>query len=99
MVDKSNLSPKKNKFNATLEYDYDVNGKASSITSPNTFESDPTKVDTILLFENFKFPYCYANLANSYPVLSLATVMSIADRKTVTPTLNIDCFILKGKDE
>lgn len=99
MVDKSNLSPKKNKFTATLEYDYDTSGKASSITSPNTFVSDPTKVDTILLFENFKFPYCYANLANSYPVLSLTNVMSVADRKTVTTTLNIDCFILKGKDE
>ena len=99
MVDKSNLTPKKNKFSATLEYDYDTNGKASSITSGQTFESDPTKVDTILLFENFKFPYCYANLSNSYPVLSLTAVMSVADRKTVTPYLNIDCFILKGKDE
>jgi len=99
MVDKSNTSPKKNKFSATLEYDYDTNGKASSITSDGTFESDPTRVDTILLFENFKFPYCYANLANSYPVLSLTTVRSVADYKTVTPYLNIDCFILKGKDE
>lgn len=103
MVDKSNVNPKCNQFSALLEYDFDEKGKASTVTAGTTsdtyFRSDPTKVDTILLFENFKFPYCYSGISGSYPVLSLSTQMSIKDRTTVTPYLNIDCFIFKGKDE
>ncbi len=99
MTDPSNKNPKRNQFNATLQYDMDSKGKASTVTADKTFLSDPSKVDTILLFENFKFPYCYKYIRNSYPVLSLQVVRSIADFKTVTTTMYIDCFILKGKDE
>lgn len=100
-LDASNKNPKYNKFTATLKYDFAENGKASEISSDTKvpFTSDPTKVDTILLFKDFKFPYCYYDVKNCFPILSLTTVMSISDRKTVTPNLAIDCFILKGKDE
>ena len=99
MTDPSNKNPKCNQFNATLQYDLDSKGKASTIKSDKTFKSDPSKVDTILLFENFKFPYCYDHIRNSYQVLSLQVVRSVAEFKTVTTTMYIDCFILKGKDE
>lgn len=99
MTDKSNLTPKKNKFTATLEYDYDENGNAKTIASPDAFETDPTKVDTVLLFENFKFPYCFSGLSYSKPVLSLTVVRSVSEKRTVTTTMNIDCIVLKGKDE
>ncbi|MDY5773460.1 MAG: hypothetical protein SPK32_08530 [Bacteroidaceae bacterium] len=99
MTDPSNMSPKANKFTATLMYDFDAKGKASEIKSEETFVTNTSKVDTILLFKDFKFPYSYYGVSKSAPVLSLQTVLSVADRKTITPTLYIDCFILKGKDE
>lgn len=101
MTDSANHEPKCNKFSAELKYDFDESGKYQSVITDekDPFVSDPTKVDTILLFKDFKFPYCYEGLSKSYPMISLSVVMTLADRKTVTPDLNIDCFILKGKDE
>ena len=99
MTDPSNMTPKANKFTATLMYDFDAKGKASEIKSEETFVTNTSKVDTILLFKDFKFPYSYYGVSKSAPVLSLQTVLSVADRKKITPTLYIDCFILKGKDE
>lgn len=99
MDDPSNTSPRKNKFTATLQYDLSETGRASTISGGKNFESDPSKIDTILLFENFKFPYCYYGISNCYPILSLTTQQSVSERRTVTTTLYIDCFILKGKEE
>lgn len=100
IADASNTNPKKNKFTTLLIPDFDVDGKPTEeIAGDKTFESDPSKIDTILLYENFKFPYCYKGIQNSAPLLQLKVVMGIADRKTVTPELNIDCIILKNKDE
>ena len=100
MLDKSNNNPKINQFTADLEYDFDESGNAQTLSSEETFRSDPTKVDTILLFENFTFPYCYSGIPYSvYPVLKLNVKFTIRERATVTPNLNIDCIILKGKDE
>lgn len=96
-------SPKANKFNATLTYDYDDKGVGQTVTAEGpengSFVSDVTKVDTILLFENFKFPTCYYQISNSRPMLTLTSALKLADRKTCTPNLNIDCILLVAKDE
>ena len=104
MIDKTNNKHMYNQFSASLMYDYDLNGtkgvwnKTVSTPSTEPFVSDPTKIDTILLFENFKFDYCYEGVPNCYPVISLTTQKTFQQRQ-VTNTYNINCFILRGKDE
>lgn len=103
MTDALNTAPKANKFNAMLTYDYDDKGVAQTITAvgseDGSFVSDVTKVDTILLFENYKFETCYYQINNSQPMLTLTSALKLADRKTCTPNLNIDCILLVAKDE
>lgn len=112
MTDKSNNAPKANKFFANLTYDYDDKGKAISVysvdgladpsateKSATVYTTDPTKVDTILLFKDFKFDVCYKDIPNSRPMLTLTSSLKLADRKTCTPNFNIDCILLVAKDE
>ena len=103
MTDAFNTAPKANKFNAMLTYDYDDEGKPLTVTAEGpekgSFLSDVTQVDTILLFEDFKFPSCYYQIYDSQPMLTLTSALKLADRKTCTPNLNIDCILLVAKDE
>lgn len=109
MVDVANTAPKANKFNATLTYDYDDKGKQKTVTSidgvgaesgtATVYTTDVTKVDTILLFKDFKFDVCYADINNSRPMLTLTSALKLSDRKTCTPYLNIDCILMVAKDE
>ncbi|MBP3774048.1 MAG: hypothetical protein ILA34_01710 [Bacteroidaceae bacterium] len=102
MLDSLNTDNKYNSFTATVAYDFDEKGKATgTYTSPSSFVNDPTKVDTILLFENFKFPYAYYGLPVAKPYITLISekLNSAAKRRIMTSTFNIDCFILKSKDE
>ncbi|MBO4593319.1 MAG: hypothetical protein J5678_03920 [Bacteroidaceae bacterium] len=103
MVDPANTSPKANKFNAMLTYDYDDKGAGLTVnaTGPEngSFISDVTKVDTILLFEDYKFDACFYKISNSRPMLTITSALKLSDRKTCTPNLNIDCILLVAKDE
>ena len=102
MLDSLNTDGKYNSFTATVSYDFSEKGIATgTYTSPTTFVNDPTKVDTILLFENFQFPYAYYGLpvAKPYVTLTSERLNTPAKRRIMTNTFNIDCFILKSKDE
>lgn len=109
ITDVSNTAPKANKFTASLTYDYDEKGKGLSVISidgeaaekgtATVYTNDVTKVDTICLFKDYKFDVCYAGLSNSKPMLTLTSALKLADRKTCSPDLNIDCIILVAKDE
>lgn len=103
MTDAFNTAPKANKFNAMLTYDYGDDGKPLTVTAEGpekgSFLSDVAKVDTILLFEDFKFPSCYYQIYDSQPMLTITSALKLADRKTCTPNLNIDCILLVAKDE
>lgn len=105
MTDALNTSPKANKFTATLTYDYDENGnqltEASTLGTENggAFLSDVSKVDTILLFENYKFDTCFDDISVSRPMLTITSALRLADRRSCTPNLNIDCILLVAKDE
>lgn len=103
MTDVFNTEPKANKFTATLTYDYDDKAVGQTIVAEGpedgAFLSDVTKVDTILLFENFKFETCYYQINNTQPMLTLTSALKLADRKACTPNLNIDCVLLVAKDE
>lgn len=105
MTDVSNKSPKANKFTAKLTYDYDENGNQLTVDSElgtengGAFRSDVSKVDTILLFDNYKFETCFSGVRNSRPMLTITSALRLADRRTCTPNLNIDCILLVAKDE
>lgn len=105
MIDSSNHSPKHNQFTATLASDFTEGGKATTTDATNsdgkaTFVSDATKVDTILLFKDFKFPYAFYGLSHAKPYISLKGDFKNSDlRKDVTAVFNIDEFILRSKDE
>lgn len=101
--DSTNTSPKANKFTATLTYDYDAKGKQLTVNSTGgtkgVFLTDVTKVDTIKLFENYKFDVCYYDINKSNPMLTITSAIKLADRKKCTPNLRIDCILLVAKDE
>ncbi len=101
--DSTNISPKANKFTATLTYDFDDKGKQLTVSSTGgadgVFTTDVTKIDTILLFENYKFDVCYYDISKSNPMLTITSSIKLKDRKTCTPNLRIDCILLVAKDE
>ena len=99
IIDPSMTTARYNMFTATLAYDFLPNGRPVTFANTKEMHSDPTKVDTILLFENFKFPYAYAGLPNAKPYITLNSTYTRSKRLVATPYFYIDCFILKSKDE
>ena len=103
ITDAFNTAPKANKFNATLTYDYNEKGEGMTETAQGpkdgSFLSDVTKVDTILLFKDYKFNTCFYQIRNSQPMITITSAVKLNDRKTCTPNLNIDCILLVAKDE
>lgn len=109
IADVNKTAPKANKFTASLTYDFDdkgaglsvvsIDGQAAQSGTATTYTSDVTKVDTILLFKDFKFDVCYYNISNSKPMLTITSAVKLADQKTCTRNLNIDCIRLVAKDE
>lgn len=103
ITDSTNTSPKANKFTATLTYDYDSKGKQLTVSSTGgnkgTFTTDVSKIDTIKLFEDYKFDVCYYDITNSHPMLTITSALKLTDRRTCTPNLRIDCILLVAKDE
>lgn len=101
MVDSSDTDPLPSKFYATLIYDFEDDGTDVSVSTStdDLFTNDVTKVDTLLLFEDFEFPYCYYGLTSSFPILQLTVSVSLTERRYYSKYLYIDCFILEGKED
>ena len=70
---------------------------AQNQVTSSDFITTPGAIDTILLFENYKFPYAYAGLPNAKPCITLMGNHQSAINQC--STLRIDKFILKAKDE
>ncbi len=89
----------KAKIRATISYcNGDASGRDATIQT-DQIEYDGEKVDTLLLFEDFEFPYSYKNMRQCYPTLSLTTKTSATDRRNgYSNTIYVDRFILKSKD-
>ncbi len=90
----------KNKIRATLSYcNGAANGNEATETTPDVIEYNGEKVDTLLLFEDFEFPYSYKNMRQCYPTINLTTRTSASDRREgYSNTIYIDRFILRRKD-
>lgn len=105
MLDSLNTSPKRSAFTATINSNFTPSPRdvtkmsigASQTTA--TLFSDPTKVDTILLFEDYEFPICYYGISGAAPILQFNSQFKTAWQRTTTPHLYIDKIILKSKDE
>ncbi len=89
----------KNKIRATISYCNGAsNGRDASVQT-DQIEYLGEKVDTLLLFEDFEFPYSYKNLRQCYPTLTLTTRTTAAERRSgYSNTIYVDRFILKSKD-
>ncbi len=89
----------KNKIRATISYcNGAANGRDASVQT-DQIDYNGEKVDTLLLFEDFEFPYSYKNMRQCYPTLSLTTRTSSTDRKEgYSNTIYVDRIILKRKD-
>ncbi len=90
----------KNKIRATISYcNGAANGRDATFTTPDVVEYAGEKVDTLLLFEDFEFPYSYKNMRQCYPTLSLTTRTTATDRREgYSNTIYVDRFILRRKD-
>lgn len=92
--------PVKHKIVATLNYcNNNANGKDASV-STNPVDYQGEVVDTLLLFEDFEFPYSYKNLRYSYPTLTITTKTTSSERKAgYSNNICIDRIILVSKEE
>lgn len=98
----------RHRITATLNYCNNAsNGKdvQLKIANKDAIEYAGEKVDTIVLFKDFTFPYSYKNLRYSYPTLQLGTYSTSADRdpKKTHPifrnNLCIDRILLISKED
>lgn len=97
--DTLNTNPLPLKFAATLNY-YDGVTEGESSKTTSNFISDTTKVDTILLYENFQFPVAYKNVTGAYPILTLKVTAGPREiNKTYSNSIYLDKIILKAKEE
>lgn len=92
--------PVKHKLTATLSYtNGNANGKDVTASS-QVIDYDGTKVDTLVLFQDFEFPYSYKNLRQCYPVLTLTTKTTSAERKNgYSNDFCIDRILLISKED
>ena len=87
-------------FTGQIRYNNNAaNGKDVTNKKSPIIEFNGTKVDTLLVFEDFEFPYSYKNMTYTYPTLILegATKSSSAKNGFIYP-LYIDRVILKSKE-
>ena len=86
-------------FTTRIRYNNNAeNGKDVLSQKSQTYEYDGTKVDTILVAEDFEFPYSYKNLRFSYPTLLFeGATKSAMIKNGFMYFLCIDRVILKRK--
>ena len=99
-IDGNDTIPVKHKLRATINY---YNGKAQGredSQKSDLIEYTGEKVDTVLLFKDFVFPYSYKNLRFSYPSIQITTEHKSADLRSVYNNyICIDRFILRSKED
>lgn len=104
LISGTDTIPYKHKITATLNYtknEVDSKGAKNAKVEVKDVDYQGLKVDTLLLFENFEFPYSYKNLRYSYPTLSIKnSTLKTADTKAGYSTdFCIDRIILVAKDD
>ncbi|MBR4644323.1 MAG: hypothetical protein IKO73_04110 [Bacteroidaceae bacterium] len=88
-------------FICQLTYnDNAAKGKDVTSKKTSTIEYDGKRVDTLMVFEDFEFPYSYKDLNYSYPTLRLqgATTVKMVKQQGFIMDLCIDRVIMKSKE-
>ena len=97
IVDPETASLKPTKFKAAINY-VDEKGNAQTYDCGNTvFQSDPERVDTIVLAEAFRFPTC--NYGQTDIKASVKLTCSISGRETsrFSREMYLDCIYLRPR--
>ena len=78
----------------------DEKGKAQSFDCNKTkFSNDPTRVDTLLLAENFTFPVCNYDQNNMKFTVTLKCSILARETKNYSREMFLDCIYLRPKDK
>jgi hypothetical protein len=87
-------------FTGQVRYNNDnANGRDFISKKSSIIEFDGSKVDTLMVFEDFEFPYSYKDLSYSYPTLILTGATKLSNiKKGFIYSLYIDRVILKSKE-
>lgn len=84
-------------FQAVVNY-VDENGKAQSFDCNKTkFNNDPTRVDTLVLAENFTFPVCNFDQTNMKFTLTLKCSIVARETSKYSREMFLDCIYLRPK--
>jgi len=94
-----NATLKPNMFQAVINY-VDENGKAQSFDCNKTkFNNDPTRVDTLVLAENFTFPVCNYDQNNMKFTVTLKCSIVARETKNYSREMFLDCIYLRPKNK
>lgn len=86
-------------FSAQVRYNNNTIKKDEISKKTSVIEYDGSKVDTLMVFEDFEFPYSYKDLNYSYPTLILAgATRALTVKRGFIYALCIDRVILKSKE-
>lgn len=90
-----------NRFSVKLITHYTEDGTAVYTTEKpvaDVFETDPTKVDSILLYKDFKFPYSFTSGMASAVLEIEGKVTKVLEKRFNRP-LYMNCIYMEPKDE
>ena len=87
-------------FTGVIRYNNNtINGKDATTKKSDIIEYDGSRVDTLMVFEDFEFPYSYKDLNYSYPTLILDGATTAARSKQgFLYSLCIDRVIMRSKE-
>ena len=85
---------KPNILRTTLYYN-DQNGREAQRRLTKSLYTDPARVDTLLLAEQFTFPTCSYGLSDATVKVSIRSAVTARQTTTNSNTFRIDCFIIK----
>lgn len=85
------------KFKATINY-FDEKGKSQSFNCDNTqFQTDPERVDTVVLASAFHFPACNYNQNNSRITVTLQCSIIARETAKFAREMYLDCIYLRPR--
>ena len=87
-------------FTGVIRYNNNtINGKDATTKKSDIIEYDGSRVDTLMVFEDFEFPYSYKDLSYSYPTLILdVATRSVMAKQGFLYSLCIDRVIMRSKE-
>ena len=85
------------KFKATISY-VDENGNTQTFNCGNKqFKSDPEKIDTVVVAENFKFPTCNYGQNDIKVTVALKCSILPAETRNYSREMYLDCIYLRPR--